>query len=124
VPPPADKILAFSDKTLRVGNRMSSPPARGGVHAEAGGVVGAMITQVTTPSASHPPHLEKEGSETGLVILFGALSVKSLWNDAEAARCRSELDLRVYTSRLLGQDASLVLHGGGNTPERFGASPK
>jgi rhamnose utilization protein RhaD (predicted bifunctional aldolase and dehydrogenase)/NAD(P)-dependent dehydrogenase (short-subunit alcohol dehydrogenase family) len=41
--------------------------------------------------------------------------VKSLWNDAEAARCRSELGLRVYTSRLLGRDASLVLHGGGNT---------
>src|SRR5512134_3912036 len=41
--------------------------------------------------------------------------MKSLWNDAEAARCRSDLDLRVYTSRLLGKDASLVLHGGGNT---------
>ena len=25
------------------------------------------------------------------------------------------LALRVYTSRLLGQDTSLVLHGGGNT---------
>src|SRR5512134_17501 len=41
--------------------------------------------------------------------------MKSLWNDAEATRCRSDLILRVYTSRLLGQDASLVLHGGGNT---------
>ena len=26
-----------------------------------------------------------------------------------------DLALRVYTSRLLGQDPSLVLHGGGNT---------
>ncbi len=41
--------------------------------------------------------------------------MKSLWNDREAARCDSELDLRVYTSRLLGSDPSLVLHGGGNT---------
>ncbi len=41
--------------------------------------------------------------------------MKSLWNDADATRCRSELDLRVYTSRLLGRDSTLVLHGGGNT---------
>jgi rhamnose utilization protein RhaD (predicted bifunctional aldolase and dehydrogenase)/NAD(P)-dependent dehydrogenase (short-subunit alcohol dehydrogenase family) len=32
-----------------------------------------------------------------------------------AARWGPELALRVYTSRLLGQDGSLVLHGGGNT---------
>jgi rhamnose utilization protein RhaD (predicted bifunctional aldolase and dehydrogenase)/NAD(P)-dependent dehydrogenase (short-subunit alcohol dehydrogenase family) len=41
--------------------------------------------------------------------------MKSLWNDREAASCESELALRVYTSRLLGSDPSLVLHGGGNT---------
>ena len=29
--------------------------------------------------------------------------------------CPPELALRVYTSRLIGQEASLVLHGGGNT---------
>jgi rhamnose utilization protein RhaD (predicted bifunctional aldolase and dehydrogenase)/NAD(P)-dependent dehydrogenase (short-subunit alcohol dehydrogenase family) len=40
----------------------------------------------------------------------------SLWNDAEAERCQGDpLALRVYTSRLLGRDPSLVLHGGGNT---------
>lgn len=39
----------------------------------------------------------------------------SLWNPAEAAQCKTDLDLRVYTSRLLGQNKSLVLHGGGNT---------
>ena len=41
--------------------------------------------------------------------------MKSLWNDAEAACCGSELALRAYSSRLLGGDPSLVLHGGGNT---------
>ena len=41
--------------------------------------------------------------------------MKSLWQDAEAARWKGDLALRVYTSRLLGRDKSLVLHGGGNT---------
>src|SRR5687767_7086956 len=41
--------------------------------------------------------------------------MKSLWNDAEAARFAGPLGPRVYTSRLLGRDKSLVLHGGGNT---------
>jgi len=41
--------------------------------------------------------------------------VKSLWNDKEAGKFQGDLALRVYTSRLLGQDTSLVLHGGGNT---------
>jgi len=41
--------------------------------------------------------------------------MKSLWNDEEAARFPGDLGLRVYTSRLLGRDKSLVLHGGGNT---------
>jgi len=40
--------------------------------------------------------------------------MKSLWNDAEANNFKGDLGLRVYTSRLLGRDASLVLHGGGN----------
>ena len=50
----------------------------------------------------------------------------SRWNDADAARCATPLDLRVYTSRLLGMEPSLVLHGGGNTsvkasaPDLFG----
>jgi rhamnose utilization protein RhaD (predicted bifunctional aldolase and dehydrogenase)/NAD(P)-dependent dehydrogenase (short-subunit alcohol dehydrogenase family) len=41
--------------------------------------------------------------------------MKSLWSDAEAAQFSGPLGLRVYTSRLLGRDKSLVLHGGGNT---------
>jgi rhamnose utilization protein RhaD (predicted bifunctional aldolase and dehydrogenase)/NAD(P)-dependent dehydrogenase (short-subunit alcohol dehydrogenase family) len=41
--------------------------------------------------------------------------VKSLWSDAEAASFGGPLGPRVYTSRLLGRDKSLVLHGGGNT---------
>jgi rhamnose utilization protein RhaD (predicted bifunctional aldolase and dehydrogenase)/NAD(P)-dependent dehydrogenase (short-subunit alcohol dehydrogenase family) len=41
--------------------------------------------------------------------------VQSLWNDLEAAQYQGDLALRVYTSRLLGRDKTLVLHGGGNT---------
>jgi len=41
--------------------------------------------------------------------------MKSLWNETEAAQYPGDLGQRVYTSRLLGRDASLVLHGGGNT---------
>ena len=39
----------------------------------------------------------------------------NLWNDAKAQKCTNDLDLRVYTSNLLGQNDELVLHGGGNT---------
>lgn len=41
--------------------------------------------------------------------------MKNLWRDDEASEYSSELGLRVYTSRLLGRDPALVLHGGGNT---------
>ncbi|HHZ09431.1 MAG TPA: bifunctional aldolase/short-chain dehydrogenase [Rhizobiales bacterium] len=50
--------------------------------------------------------------------------MKSLWNDAEAEKIVADyaargitrdLALRVYTTRLLGGDPRLVLHGGGNT---------
>ena len=41
--------------------------------------------------------------------------MENLWNDAEASACKTDLDLRVYTSNLLGQSNALVLHGGGNT---------
>ena len=41
--------------------------------------------------------------------------MKSAWNEQEAARFVGYLEQRVYSSRLLGQDGSLVLHGGGNT---------
>jgi rhamnose utilization protein RhaD (predicted bifunctional aldolase and dehydrogenase)/NAD(P)-dependent dehydrogenase (short-subunit alcohol dehydrogenase family) len=45
------------------------------------------------------------------------------WSDAEAKaiveryreRCNADVALRVYTSRLIGQESALVLHGGGNT---------
>src|SRR5579871_5012864 len=39
----------------------------------------------------------------------------SLWNNQEAAQFSGELRQRVYTSRLLGREPALVLHGGGNT---------
>lgn len=42
--------------------------------------------------------------------------MQSLWTDSEAAQFGgSDLNLRVYTSRLLGREPRLVLHGGGNT---------
>lgn len=42
--------------------------------------------------------------------------MKSLWNDTEAASFGTDpLGQRVYTSRLLGRNPDLVLHGGGNT---------
>ena len=42
--------------------------------------------------------------------------MQSRWQDTDAKPfLDSNLLLRVYTSRLLGQDADLVLHGGGNT---------
>ena len=41
--------------------------------------------------------------------------MKSLWTDEEAAEYPGDLGQRVYTSRLLGRDRMLVLHGGGNT---------
>jgi rhamnose utilization protein RhaD (predicted bifunctional aldolase and dehydrogenase)/NAD(P)-dependent dehydrogenase (short-subunit alcohol dehydrogenase family) len=61
--------------------------------------------------------------------------VKSGWVDADAEACVAsgakagidrDLALRVYTTRLLGRDPKLVLHGGGNTsvklrmPDVFG----
>jgi len=42
--------------------------------------------------------------------------MQSLWNDQEAATFGTDLfGQRVYTSRLLGRNPALVLHGGGNT---------
>jgi rhamnose utilization protein RhaD (predicted bifunctional aldolase and dehydrogenase)/NAD(P)-dependent dehydrogenase (short-subunit alcohol dehydrogenase family) len=41
--------------------------------------------------------------------------IENRWDDAGAARCTGALGARVYTSRLLGVDPDLVLHGGGNT---------
>ena len=42
--------------------------------------------------------------------------MKNLWLDTEAElHADSHLDIRVYSSRLLGREADLVLHGGGNT---------
>ncbi len=41
--------------------------------------------------------------------------MKSLWNDDEASLYQGEIGQRVYSSRLLGREPALVLHGGGNT---------
>ena len=41
--------------------------------------------------------------------------MENKWNDDDASNYKTDLALRVYSSRLLGQDSRLVLHGGGNT---------
>ncbi|MEA1956093.1 MAG: class II aldolase/adducin family protein [Campylobacterota bacterium] len=41
--------------------------------------------------------------------------MQNLYNDETAKKYKTDLDLRVYTSNLLGQSDELVLHGGGNT---------
>jgi len=42
--------------------------------------------------------------------------MQHLWNQAAASKYNNDvLALRVYSSRLLGQEENLVLHGGGNT---------
>src|SRR4051812_48301422 len=41
--------------------------------------------------------------------------MQSLWTEQESAQFKGDLAQRVYTSRLLGRDKTLVLHGGGNT---------
>lgn len=41
--------------------------------------------------------------------------MQNLWSDDEARLFPGDLGQRVYSSRLLGRDKSLVLHGGGNT---------
>lgn len=47
---------------------------------------------------------------------IGVRNMKNLWDDATAqAFADDPLQLRVYTSRLLGQEPALVImHGGGN----------
>ena len=41
--------------------------------------------------------------------------MENRWTDSEAADWPGLLGERIYTSRLLGRDAALVMHGGGNT---------
>src|SRR5574340_647139 len=41
--------------------------------------------------------------------------MENLWNDTEAGKHKGILAERVYSSRLLGANTNLVLHGGGNT---------
>ncbi|MDF1875403.1 class II aldolase/adducin family protein [Sulfurimonas sp. SAG-AH-194-I05] len=41
--------------------------------------------------------------------------MQNLWSDEEAKAFKTDLEMRVYTSNLLGRSDELVLHGGGNT---------
>ena len=40
---------------------------------------------------------------------------KNLWDENESKMLRTSLEHRIYSSRLLGKDPRLVMHGGGNT---------
>lgn len=54
--------------------------------------------------------------------------MQNRWNERDAAIHTSDLELRAYSSRLIGMDTDLVLHGGGNTSvksvheDRFGVA--
>lgn len=54
--------------------------------------------------------------------------MKNRWDAEVANKLSSDIELRVYSSRLIGADTELVLHGGGNTSlkstavDRFGDS--
>ena len=74
----------------------------------------------TYTSIGRPKRLEPIDASTEI----GGSKLKNLWNDAEAKSLidtyaergiETELALRVYTTRLLGGEPRLVLHGGGNT---------
>ena len=69
-------------------------------------------------------HHCKKGPNACSVFLYharpggnpGKQLMKNLWQDEDAKDFESsDLAMRVYTSRLLGQSDDLVLHGGGNT---------
>ena len=46
--------------------------------------------------------------------------MKNLWDPKEASQFEeNSLQMRVYSSRLLGNNSDLVLHGGGNTSVKF-----
>jgi rhamnose utilization protein RhaD (predicted bifunctional aldolase and dehydrogenase)/NAD(P)-dependent dehydrogenase (short-subunit alcohol dehydrogenase family) len=61
-----------------------------------------------------PLALLEEGQESPLQSRWNDRDLKTCM-DAFAPRWGERLALRVYTSRLLGSDPDLVLHGGGNT---------
>ncbi len=54
--------------------------------------------------------------------------MRNQWDETIASRIPAGLELRAYSSRLIGMDRSLVMHGGGNTSfkgtvtDRFGAT--
>ena len=54
--------------------------------------------------------------------------MRNLWDDTRADEAGTGLGLRAYSSRLIGSDPRLVLHGGGNTSwkgsvtDRFGVA--
>jgi rhamnose utilization protein RhaD (predicted bifunctional aldolase and dehydrogenase)/NAD(P)-dependent dehydrogenase (short-subunit alcohol dehydrogenase family) len=73
----------------------------------AGGILTGLIAVIIKPTAA--AHIETVAESTEFVM-------KNLWNEEEARAFKDDPKaMRVYTSRLLGQNPDLVLHGGGNT---------
>jgi rhamnose utilization protein RhaD (predicted bifunctional aldolase and dehydrogenase)/NAD(P)-dependent dehydrogenase (short-subunit alcohol dehydrogenase family) len=62
-------------------------------------------------------HKKGQGDSTKVFIFnFNLYIMKSNWKNSEAKKLKGDLlKLRVYTSRLLGNEEDLVMHGGGNT---------
>jgi len=50
--------------------------------------------------------------------------VKNRWNEQDAAAAITDRELRAYSSRLIGADSRLVLHGGGNTSVKSTATDR
>src|SRR5262249_15908114 len=78
-------------------------------------------------SSPHQEHTQtpatSERRALGRTTVLGRRdTMRSQWNDQESPVNAGALAQRVYTSRLLGRDPSLVLHGGGTTSVKIGES--
>src|SRR5262249_17769496 len=108
------RLATRSKARWRTPKSLTSPTSRG---APAGGRAGSSAASrelVCQPGACARPVIA--------AVRRRGERMKSRWveSDAEAlvaqlAKLGPDLALRVYSTRLLGQDPALVLHGGGNT---------
>src|SRR5262249_4930888 len=96
------------------------------LHGAASGCVGARRLHGAPEDTQRRPARQGDLGVTwahGRNPVYAPPAMRSQWIEADAEegvqrwapRWGEELALRVYTSRLLGREASLVLHGGGNT---------
>jgi len=64
---------------------------------------------------SRPPHQGRDARWIAGAHRRRRIRLHNRWNENDAAATAGDLALRCYSSRLLGRDSTLVLHGGGNT---------